>query len=200
MVVADIPVGQLRPVVLLFRGNRLLDRARVSRRERGVQRVEASSPFIAPAQRKACGAEPLDLTDVFAGLDLAETSELTALVLVNVDLDGIWHLRPTFWLPRERLRDKALADRAPCDLWAEQGFLQTTPGSSVSYEFVAQYLKEVLEEQLRGWVNYFAVGHSSECFSFVKDWVEKKIKRHIQRIMSLEQEFNSLHAQREAAG
>src|SRR6201997_2373163 len=34
---------------------------------------------------------------------------------------------------------------------------------------------------LRGWVNYFAVGHSSECFSFVKDWVEKKIKRHMQR-------------------
>ncbi|MCP4207677.1 MAG: group II intron reverse transcriptase/maturase, partial [Shimia sp.] len=27
---------------------------------------------------------------------------------------------------------------------------------------------------LRGWVNYFAVGHSSECFSFIKDWVEKK--------------------------
>ena len=25
---------------------------------------------------------------------------------------------------------------------------------------------------LRGWVNYFAVGHSSECFSFIKDWVE----------------------------
>ena len=24
---------------------------------------------------------------------------------------------------------------------------------------------------LRGWVNYFAVGHSSECFSFIKDWV-----------------------------
>jgi len=25
-------------------------------------------------------------------------------------------------------------------------------------------------------VNYFAVGHSSECFSFIKDWVEKKVK------------------------
>src|SRR5471030_530170 len=32
---------------------------------------------------------------------------------------------------------------------------------------------------LRGWVNYFAVGHSSECFSFIKDWVEKKIRRHL---------------------
>ncbi len=32
---------------------------------------------------------------------------------------------------------------------------------------------------LRGWVNYFAVGHSSQCFSFIKDWVEKKIRRHM---------------------
>jgi hypothetical protein len=29
----------------------------------------------------------------------------------------------------------------------------------------------------RGWVNYFAIGDSSECFSFVRDWVEKKIRR-----------------------
>ena len=32
---------------------------------------------------------------------------------------------------------------------------------------------------LRGWVNYFAVGHSSECFGYVKDWVEKKVRRHL---------------------
>jgi len=34
---------------------------------------------------------------------------------------------------------------------------------------------------LRGWVNYFAVGNSSECFGFIKDWVEKKIRRHMMR-------------------
>ncbi|MFB9268722.1 hypothetical protein ACFFWD_37375, partial [Bradyrhizobium erythrophlei] len=28
-------------------------------------------------------------------------------------------------------------------------------------------------------MNYFAVGHSSECFSFIKDWVEKKVRRHL---------------------
>src|SRR6516225_4341252 len=32
---------------------------------------------------------------------------------------------------------------------------------------------------LRGWVNYFAVGHSSEGFSFIKDWVEKKVRRQL---------------------
>jgi RNA-directed DNA polymerase len=34
---------------------------------------------------------------------------------------------------------------------------------------------------LRGWVNYFAVGHSSRCFRYVKDWVEKKVRRHLIR-------------------
>jgi RNA-directed DNA polymerase len=34
---------------------------------------------------------------------------------------------------------------------------------------------------LRGWVNYFAIGHSSRCFGFVKSWVEKKIRRHLMR-------------------
>jgi RNA-directed DNA polymerase len=34
---------------------------------------------------------------------------------------------------------------------------------------------------LRGWVNYFAVGHSSRCFSFVRNWVEKKVRRHMMR-------------------
>ena len=34
---------------------------------------------------------------------------------------------------------------------------------------------------LRGWVNYFAMGHASRCFSFVRNWVEEKIRRHLAR-------------------
>ena len=34
---------------------------------------------------------------------------------------------------------------------------------------------------LRGWVNYFAVGNSSQCFNYIQDWVEKKIRRHLMR-------------------
>ncbi|MGH8604963.1 MAG: group II intron reverse transcriptase/maturase, partial [Gammaproteobacteria bacterium] len=34
---------------------------------------------------------------------------------------------------------------------------------------------------IRGWVNYFAMGHASRCFAYIRDWVEKKIRRHLAR-------------------
>jgi RNA-directed DNA polymerase len=40
---------------------------------------------------------------------------------------------------------------------------------------------ELINPILRGWVNYFGVGHSSQCFSFIKEWVDKKIRRHMMR-------------------
>jgi RNA-directed DNA polymerase len=32
---------------------------------------------------------------------------------------------------------------------------------------------------LRGWVNYFRIGHSSKCFDYIKDWTMKKVRRHL---------------------
>ena len=40
---------------------------------------------------------------------------------------------------------------------------------------------QLINPILSGWVNYFAVGDSSECFEFIKDWVEKKVRRHMMR-------------------
>jgi RNA-directed DNA polymerase len=34
---------------------------------------------------------------------------------------------------------------------------------------------------LRGFVNYFANGHSTRCFQYIREWVEKKVRRHLQR-------------------
>ena len=38
---------------------------------------------------------------------------------------------------------------------------------------ISHPVEQVIEQInpiLRGWVNYFAIGDSSECFSFVRDW------------------------------
>ena len=40
---------------------------------------------------------------------------------------------------------------------------------------------EEINPILRGWVYYFAYGNSSRSFSYVRDWVEKKVRRHLAR-------------------
>ena len=40
---------------------------------------------------------------------------------------------------------------------------------------------ELINPILRGWVTYFAIGHSTRCFDYVRDWVEKKVRRHMMR-------------------
>jgi phage terminase large subunit-like protein len=110
------------------------------------QRIDVSTPFISPAVWKACGGPvgSLEGVPVYGGLDLSEVSDLTALVLIGWR-DRKWRVQPTFWLPSEGLAEKAMADRVPYDLWRTQGYLQATPGRTVSYEFVANHLRQVFK-------------------------------------------------------
>ena len=48
----------------------------------------------------------------------------------------------------------------------------------------SQPIRRVIEEInpiLRGWVNYFRIGHASRCFGFIRDWVERKVRRHMMK-------------------
>lgn len=108
------------------------------------QRVETVSPFVSKNVWASCAAAPKPLAKgrrVWGGLDLSSVADLTALTLVD-DGHGV---HCTFWLPAEGLREKSHNDRVPYDLWAKQGFLQTTPGKAIEYEFVAARLREVFD-------------------------------------------------------
>ncbi|WFU62540.1 group II intron reverse transcriptase/maturase [Bradyrhizobium brasilense] len=37
----------------------------------------------------------------------------------------------------------------------------------------------LINPKLRGWVNYFAMGDSGKCFAYIRNWVEKKVRRHL---------------------
>jgi len=110
------------------------------------QRVEANNPFVSASVWAACGGEvsPIDGVPVYGGLDLSAVSDLTALALIG-EVDGVWQIHPTFWLPAVGLADKARVDRVPYDLWHEQGYLQTAPGKSIEYEHIAEYLRGVFD-------------------------------------------------------
>lgn len=112
------------------------------------QRIDASAPFIAPAVWKACNGPVVDSFEglpVFGGLDLSEIADLTSLVLM-APKDGIWHVKPTFWLPGDALRERARADRVPYDIWHADGQLETTPGPTIEYEYVAEHLRDLFDK------------------------------------------------------
>jgi phage terminase large subunit-like protein len=107
------------------------------------QRVEARNPFVTQSVWRENGGAPADLKglEVFGGLDLSSVSDLTALILNSEDGD----VHSTFWLPEDGLEEKSRADRVPYDLWHKQGFLETTPGRAIEYDFVAQHLRTVFD-------------------------------------------------------
>jgi len=43
----------------------------------------------------------------------------------------------------------------------------------------------IINPILRGWVNYFRMGMSSRCFGYIKDWVVKKVRRHMMKARNI---------------
>jgi phage terminase large subunit-like protein len=106
------------------------------------QRVDMNAPFVSRTVWAECAGpvvEDFAGLPVFGALDLSETADLTALVLV-APVGDVWHVKPTFWLPGDGLAEKARADRVPYDLWAREGWLVPTPGRTVDYGYVAEHV------------------------------------------------------------
>jgi len=130
------------------------------------QRVEAQNPFISRTVWEENGTQPKDQEgmEIWGGLDLSSTSDLTALVLIAEELD----VYPTFWLPESGLSEKSRSDRVPYDVWHKQGFLNTTPGASIEYEWIAHRLREIFDRFI---VKKIAFDRYN--MKFLLPWLEK---------------------------
>lgn len=106
----------------------------------------------------------------YAGLDLSMKNDLSALVLMfprdewkEVQLirkgpDGkhtlaqhgvplqIMDVHCFFWTPEDGITDKETKDRVPYQAWARAGHIELVPGAVINYGFIAQKLKELMEE------------------------------------------------------
>lgn len=113
------------------------------------QRVNKIAVFV-PASIWAKGNqevsdEVIRYGRVYGGLDLAETTDLSAFVWGAPDANGIWHTKAMFWKPADTLKEHAKRDRQPYERWAEEGLIRTTPGKAVDYEFVARDIAAEME-------------------------------------------------------
>jgi len=111
------------------------------------QRVEMNAPFISRSLWQGCLGDVLESFKgypVYAGLDLSEVSDLTSLVLAAF-VDNVWQIKSVFWLPKDGLIEKSRSDRVPYDQWASMGHLQTVPGKSIEYGYVADYMRGLFD-------------------------------------------------------
>lgn len=151
------------------------------------QRVESKNPFVTRAIWDGCGDAPGDLVGkkIFAGLDLSSVSDLTALALVSDEGDIV----PTFWLPREGLEEKSRNDRVPYDLWASEGWLETTPGRSIEYEYIARVLRDLFDQY-----DIQALAFDRYNMRFLRPWLEKAgfTEQELERFVEFGQGFVSM--------
>lgn len=134
------------------------------------QRIEGTAPFVSRTLWNSCaGAVTDDFSgaDCFGGLDLSSVSDLTAFVQV-AKVDGVWQVRPRFWLPEQGLREKADRDKAPYWDWSKSGDLFTTPGPTVDYEYVATAIHEIHRD-----TPFRKIAFDRWKFSHLKPWLLK---------------------------
>ncbi|NEX63451.1 terminase large subunit [Noviherbaspirillum galbum] len=93
-----------------------------------------------------CGGELPDLSGrvCYAGLDLASTTDIAALVLA-FPIAGKVHLLPFFFVPREGIKRRSSRDRVPYEVWARQGLIIPTEGNVIDYDIIRAKINELAE-------------------------------------------------------
>lgn len=83
--------------------------------------------------------------ECYGGLDLSSTADFTSACWVfPFDREGrktykaLWR----FWIPEEKLAERIKRESIPYDLWVQRGYIKTTPGNVVDYDFVRAGLDE----------------------------------------------------------
>lgn len=83
-------------------------------------------------------SKPVDLDsfnglDCYVGVDLAATSDLTAVSYLVVK-DGTYYFKTHYYLPESALKDKT--DKELYKYWKQQGYLTVTSGNVTDYDYI----------------------------------------------------------------
>lgn len=99
------------------------------------------------------GNEPIDMDalagrDCYAGLDLSSTGDITALVLIFPprDEEEKYVLLPYFWIPEETIPRRVKANSVPYDIWEKQGYIMSTEGNVIHYDFIEKFIMDLSEK------------------------------------------------------
>lgn len=105
--------------------------------------------FFQPDRWAACGEplRPFGNRTVYAGLDLATTYDLSALVLVCPDpSDGSIDVLPFFWIPEANAVERSHRDKVDYLAWIREGHIRSTPGNVTDYTILHRDILEICRQ------------------------------------------------------
>lgn len=80
----------------------------------------------------------------YAGLDLSSVDDLTCFALIFPDEEArIIRQLSWFWCPEDFIEPRFENDRVPYPQWHQDGFIETTGGDWIDYEFIFERIKEL---------------------------------------------------------
>ena len=84
----------------------------------------------------------------YGGIDLSSTQDLTAFVLVFPPMgeEEKYQILPFAWVPEEVIDIRSRKDHVNYDLWKKQGFILSTEGNVVDYDFIEQFILGLREQ------------------------------------------------------
>jgi phage terminase large subunit-like protein len=83
------------------------------------------------ASHTGCPGDP-----AYGGLDLSQTQDLSAFLLIVGDADSGFDVLSRFWLPEDGIVELERAHQVPYRAWADAGFIELTPGNVIDYAFI----------------------------------------------------------------
>jgi phage terminase large subunit-like protein len=139
------------------------------------QRVARHGLWLPPGPWKD-GRDDVDIgvfrnRRVTLGIDLSTRTDLTSACLAAEDDEGITHLMSFSFAPEIGVEQREMRDKAPYQLWSTQGLLQLVPGSIITYDWVAEYLKK--------WCDDHGIDVTDVCFD---RWRIEQFKKDCARI------------------
>ena len=79
----------------------------------------------------------------FVGVDLSKRLDLTAVTSIFVLGEGKYAVRSKGFMPEEMLQQRMNTDRVNYSLWVDEGWITTTPGEVIDYDFVIDYIESL---------------------------------------------------------
>ncbi len=86
----------------------------------------------------------------YAGMDLSSKFDISAVVLLfpPEEEDGIFDVRCDFWIPQDRMKERAEKDKVPYPTWVDQGYIHATPGNVIDYRFIHTKISELADNHV----------------------------------------------------